>query len=127
MTGMSDRVCVDLCSLMKPGILSPSVLVGSFARGLFLVHSQSNYIATRPFAVNTGLSGCPIRAAGCIVPLKKSEGTKLTSSEGSTKLASFSMCYAAQLYGLLCILRIIWSYVNSVVFADCFICTCITQ
>ncbi|KAF5798851.1 putative 3-dehydroquinate synthase II [Helianthus annuus] len=53
MTGMSDRVCVDLCSLMKPGILSPSVLVGSFARGLFLVHSQSNYIATRPFAVNT--------------------------------------------------------------------------
>ncbi|MFS7930025.1 putative 3-dehydroquinate synthase II [Helianthus anomalus] len=40
MTGMSDRVCVDLCSLMKPGILSPSVLfVGSFARGLFLVHS----------------------------------------------------------------------------------------
>ncbi|KAJ0532577.1 hypothetical protein HanIR_Chr09g0398521 [Helianthus annuus] len=63
----------------------------------------------------------------CIVPLKKSEGTKLTSSEGSTKLASFSMCYAAQLYGLLCILRIIWSYVNSVVFADCFICTCITQ
>ncbi|MFS7984702.1 putative 3-dehydroquinate synthase II [Helianthus anomalus] len=53
MTRMSDRVCVDLCSLMKPGILSPSVLVGSFARGLFLVHSQSNYIATRPFAVNT--------------------------------------------------------------------------
>ncbi|KAJ0834249.1 hypothetical protein HanRHA438_Chr16g0741521 [Helianthus annuus] len=74
-----------------------------------------------------GLSGCPIRTAGCIVPLKKSEGTKLTSSEGSTKLANFSMCYSAQLYGLLCILRIIWSYVNSVVFADCFICTCITQ
>ncbi|KAM0071388.1 hypothetical protein Hdeb2414_s0001g00024551 [Helianthus debilis subsp. tardiflorus] len=40
----------------------------------------------------------------CIVLLKKSEGTKLTSSEGSTKLTSFSMCYSAQLYGLLCIL-----------------------
>ncbi|KAJ0514285.1 hypothetical protein HanHA300_Chr10g0367841 [Helianthus annuus] len=36
----------------------------------------------------------------------KSDGTKLTSSEGSTKLASFSMCYSAQLYGLLCILRL---------------------
>ncbi|KAF5789275.1 hypothetical protein HanRHA438_Chr09g0394131 [Helianthus annuus] len=73
------------------------------------------------------LENLHLLALRCIVPLKKSEGTKLTSSEGSTKLASFSMCYAAQLYGLLCILRIIWSYVNSVVFADCFICTCITQ
>ncbi|KAJ0527052.1 putative 3-dehydroquinate synthase II [Helianthus annuus] len=54
MTGMGDRVCVDLCSLMKPG---EGVLVGSFARGLFLVHSEcleSNYIASRPFRVNAG-------------------------------------------------------------------------
>ncbi|KAH8483713.1 hypothetical protein H0E87_028215 [Populus deltoides] len=50
--GMGDRVCVDLCSLMKPG---EGLLVGSFARGLFLVHSEcleSNYIASRPFRVN---------------------------------------------------------------------------
>ncbi|CAK7335153.1 unnamed protein product [Dovyalis caffra] len=49
---MGDRVCVDLCSLMKPG---EGLLVGSFARGLFLVHSEcleSNYIASRPFCVN---------------------------------------------------------------------------
>ncbi|PPS17114.1 hypothetical protein GOBAR_AA03446 [Gossypium barbadense] len=47
--GMGDRVCVDLCSLMRPG---EGLLVGSFARGLFLVHSEcleSSYIASRPF------------------------------------------------------------------------------
>ncbi|KAJ6421664.1 hypothetical protein OIU84_028944 [Salix udensis] len=52
--GMGDRICVDLCSLMKPG---EGLLVGSFARGLFLVHSEcmeSNYIASRPFRINAG-------------------------------------------------------------------------
>ncbi|GER50476.1 3-dehydroquinate synthase [Striga asiatica] len=52
--GMGDRVCVDLCSIMKPG---EGLLVGSFARGLFLVHSEcleSNYISSRPFRVNAG-------------------------------------------------------------------------
>ncbi|GAV67936.1 DHQS domain-containing protein [Cephalotus follicularis] len=52
--GMGDRVCVDLCSLMRPG---EGLLVGSFARGLFLVQSEclkSNYIASRPFRVNAG-------------------------------------------------------------------------
>ncbi|XP_044468004.1 3-dehydroquinate synthase homolog isoform X2 [Mangifera indica] len=52
--GMGDRVCVDLCSLMRPG---EGLLVGSFARGLFLVHSEcleSNYIASRPFRINAG-------------------------------------------------------------------------
>ncbi|XP_021838737.2 uncharacterized protein [Spinacia oleracea] len=54
MAGMGDRVCVDLCSLMKPG---EGLLVGSFARGLFLVHSEcleTDYIASRPFRVNAG-------------------------------------------------------------------------
>ncbi|CAH2045021.1 unnamed protein product [Thlaspi arvense] len=54
MVGMGDRVCVDLCSLMR---LGEGLLVGSFARGLFLVHSEcmeSNYIASRPFRVNAG-------------------------------------------------------------------------
>ncbi|XP_062106680.1 uncharacterized protein LOC133818015 isoform X1 [Humulus lupulus] len=52
--GMGDRVCVDLCTIMRPG---EGLLVGSFARGLFLVHSEcleSNYIASRPFRVNAG-------------------------------------------------------------------------
>nr|KAJ0212443.1 hypothetical protein LSAT_V11C400225430 [Lactuca sativa] len=83
MCGMGDRVCVDLCSLMRPGEGLLVVLiekdktrqdktcftafsmhwthidVGSFARGLFLVHSdclesKSNYIASWPFRVNAG-------------------------------------------------------------------------
>ncbi|KAL1557163.1 3-dehydroquinate synthase isoform X2 [Salvia divinorum] len=54
MVGMGDRVCVDLCSLMRPG---EGILVGCFARGLFLIHSEcleSNYISSRPFRVNAG-------------------------------------------------------------------------
>lgn len=54
MVGMGDRVCVDLCSLMKPG---EGLLVGSFARGLFLIHSEcleTSYISSRPFRVNAG-------------------------------------------------------------------------
>lgn len=35
--GMGDRVCVDLCSMMAPG---EGLLAGSFARALFLVHSE---------------------------------------------------------------------------------------
>jgi len=52
--GMGDRVCVDTCSLMAPG---EGLLVGNFARALFLVHSEcaeSSYIASRPFRVNAG-------------------------------------------------------------------------
>ena len=50
---------MDLCSLLEPG---EGLLVGSFAGGLFLVHSEcleSAYIASRPFRVNAG----PVRAA----------------------------------------------------------------
>lgn len=95
--GMGDRVCVDLCSIMRPGegllvcvishlftveehikkttlLISYSYCtrlvksihmdvtmdaiffqVGSYARGMFLVHSEcleTNYIASRPFRVN---------------------------------------------------------------------------
>ncbi len=45
---------MDLCSNMAPG---EGLLVGSFARGLFLVHSEcaeSAYINSRPFRVNAG-------------------------------------------------------------------------
>ena len=47
-------MCVDLCSLLVPG---EGLLVGSFAGGLFLVHSEcleSAYISSRPFRVNAG-------------------------------------------------------------------------
>jgi 3-dehydroquinate synthase II len=52
--GLGDRVCIDTCSLMKPG---EGILVGSQSGGLFLVHSEaveSGYVAARPFRVNAG-------------------------------------------------------------------------
>jgi 3-dehydroquinate synthase class II len=52
--GLGDRVCVDLCNLLHPG---EGLLVGSFARALFLVHSEWSDIdqtSSRPFRVNAG-------------------------------------------------------------------------
>jgi 3-dehydroquinate synthase class II len=50
-----DRVCVDCTSNFQPG---EGLLVGSFARGLFLVHSECldsfGYVSQRPFRVNAG-------------------------------------------------------------------------
>lgn len=54
---MCCRVCVDMASLLAPG---EGLLVGSFARALFLVHSEcaeSAYINSRPFRVNAGPVG----------------------------------------------------------------------
>jgi len=51
---MGDRVCIDTCSMMKPG---EGMLVGSQGEGLFLVQSESEdspYVASRPFRVNAG-------------------------------------------------------------------------
>ncbi len=52
--GTGDRVCIDTCSLMRPG---EGMLVGGSAEGLFLVHSESlesPYVNARPFRVNAG-------------------------------------------------------------------------
>lgn len=52
--GLGDRVCVDTASIMMAG---EGLLIGNFARGLFLVHSEceeSGYINARPFRVNAG-------------------------------------------------------------------------
>lgn len=59
--GMADRVCVDLASMLAPG---EGMLVGSFSRALFLVHSEcmeSAYINSRPFRVNAGA----VRGGAC--------------------------------------------------------------
>lgn len=61
-----DRVCVDLAVNMAPG---EGMLVGNFARGAFLVHSEceeSGYINSRPFRVNAG----PVHAY-CCAPVGK--------------------------------------------------------
>jgi 3-dehydroquinate synthase II len=52
--GMGDRVCVDTCNLMQRG---EGMLIGSQAKGMFLVNSESDespYVAARPFRVNAG-------------------------------------------------------------------------
>jgi 3-dehydroquinate synthase II len=52
--GLGDRVCVDTCSLLKPG---EGMLVGNASSALFLVHAEtieSGYVAPRPFRVNAG-------------------------------------------------------------------------
>lgn len=52
--GSGDRVCVDTCTLMEPGM---GGLVGSSTRGLFLMHAESlenPYVSPRPFRVNAG-------------------------------------------------------------------------
>lgn len=52
--GSGDRVCIDTCSMMNVG---EGMLVGSYSKGLFLVHSESlesEYVASRPFRVNAG-------------------------------------------------------------------------
>ena len=52
--GMGDRVCVDTCTIMKPG---EGMLVGNSSQGLFLVHAESienPYVSPRPFRVNAG-------------------------------------------------------------------------
>jgi len=52
--GSGDRVCVDTCSIMNVG---EGMLIGSYSKGLFLVHSESlesEYVASRPFRVNAG-------------------------------------------------------------------------
>ncbi len=53
--GMGDRICVDLAENM---VVGEGMLVGSFARGVFLVHSEveetEGYITPRAFRVNAG-------------------------------------------------------------------------
>lgn len=52
--GIGERVCIDTCSLLRPG---EGMLVGGSAKGMFLIHSESlesPYVNARPFRVNAG-------------------------------------------------------------------------
>lgn len=52
--GMGDRVCIDTCTLMEPGM---GGLVGNSSKGLFLMHSEcleNPYVSPRPFRINAG-------------------------------------------------------------------------
>jgi len=61
---MGDRVCVDTCTMMKPG---EGALVGNSSKGFFLIHSESienPYVSPRPFRVNAGPVHAYIMAPG---------------------------------------------------------------
>jgi hypothetical protein len=54
---MADRVCVDLASMLAPG---EGMLVGSFSRALFLVHSEvSEGWPARPACLPACQPTCP--------------------------------------------------------------------
>ena len=63
--GVGDRACVDLTERLSPG---EGMLVGNFARALFLVHSEcldaEGYVNARPFRVNAGAVHAYCLAAG---------------------------------------------------------------
>jgi 3-dehydroquinate synthase II len=87
--GSGDRVCVDTCSMMKVG---EGMLVGSYSKGLFLVHSESlesEYVASRPFRVNAGPVHAYVMTPGnktrYLSEIETGDEVLAVDSEGNTK------------------------------------------
>lgn len=88
--GMGDRVCVDTASMMAFG---EGMLIGSQAKGFFLVHSESEdspYVASRPFRVNAGAVHAYIRVGEktrYLSELKSGDEVTIVSKEGLARPA----------------------------------------
>ena len=88
--GMGDRVCVDTASMMTPG---EGMLIGSQAKGFFLVHSESEdspYVAARPFRVNAGAVHAYIRVGEktrYLSELKSGDEVTIVSKDGLARNA----------------------------------------
>jgi 3-dehydroquinate synthase II len=88
--GMGDRVCVDTASMMSFG---EGMLIGSQAKGFFLVHSESEdspYVAARPFRVNAGAVHAYIRVGEktrYLSELKSGEEVTIVSKDGLARTA----------------------------------------
>ncbi|WP_048057867.1 3-dehydroquinate synthase II [Methanothermococcus okinawensis] len=87
--GSGDRVCIDTCSMME---LGEGMLIGSYSRGLFLVHSETvenPYVATRPFRVNAGPVHayilCPGNRTRYLSELKAGDSVLIVDKEGMTR------------------------------------------
>lgn len=87
--GSGDRVCVDTCSMMQVG---EGMLVGSYSKGLFLVHSESlesEYVASRPFRVNAGPVHAYVMTPGnktrYLSEIETGDEVLTVDSEGNTK------------------------------------------
>jgi 3-dehydroquinate synthase II len=98
--GMGDRVCVDTCSMMRPG---EGMLVGSQSSCMFLVQSESEevgYVNARPFRVNAGA----VHAYVCIPDggtkylseLKGGDPVIAVSSDGSVRTLHVGRCKVEQ-------------------------------
>ena len=89
--GLGDRVCVDTCSMMEVG---EGMLIGSFASGLFMVHSESlesEYVASRPFRVNAGAVHAYVMTPGnktrYLSELEAGDEVLTINTKGETKTA----------------------------------------
>lgn len=89
--GSGDRVCLDTTDMMKPG---EGMLVGSYSKSLFLVHSESlesEYVASRPFRVNAGPVQAYIMVPGnktrYLSELKAGDEVLIVNTEGETRTA----------------------------------------
>ncbi len=87
--GSGDRVCIDTCSMME---LGEGMLIGSYSRGLFLVHSETvenPYVATRPFRVNAGPVHayilCPGNRTRYLSELKAGDSVLIVDKDGMTR------------------------------------------
>ena len=91
--GTGDRACVDCSTNFKPG---EGLLVGNFANGLFLVHSEcisgEGYVNSRPFRVNAGAVHSyvqmPDGRTGYLSELKAGEVVLRVNAEGETEEAT---------------------------------------
>lgn len=88
--GMGDRVCVDTASMMQ---LGEGMLIGSQAKGFFLVHSESEdspYVAARPFRVNAGAVHAYIKVGDktrYLSELKSGDEVTIVSKDGEARTA----------------------------------------
>lgn len=94
--GLGDRVCVDTCSIMEVG---EGMLIGSFASGLFMVHSESlesEYVASRPFRVNAGAVHAYVMTPGnktrYLSELEAGDEVITINSKGEAKTAVIGRC-----------------------------------
>ncbi len=89
--GSGDRVCLDTTDMMKPG---EGMLVGSYSKSLFLVHSESlesEYVASRPFRVNAGPVQAYVMVPGnktrYLSELKAGDEVLIVNTKGETRTA----------------------------------------
>ncbi len=95
-TEMSDRVCVDTCSMMVPG---EGMLVGSYSNCLFLVQSESEengYVASRPFRVNASAVHAYIKVPGgrtrYLSELSSGDSVVVCGRDGRSRAVSIGRC-----------------------------------